>query len=166
PIWCGHRRFHADFVVAADGATGPVVRALGWTRRHKAVPALEAEVTVNPALLDRLAETARFDIGFLPFGYAWIFPKRHHLSIGVLCTRPPSRPLAGYLASYLKTCGIDAPRRIVRHGYVIPLVPVDPPYVRGRTLVVGDAAGFADPVTAEGMSFAVLTGQLAAEAII
>jgi flavin-dependent dehydrogenase len=163
---CGRRTVHADFVVAADGATGPVVRTLGWARRHRAAPALEAEVTVSPALLDQLADTARFDIGYLPFGYAWIFPKLRHLSIGLLCTRPPSRPLSEYLAAYLKARGIDAPRSVTRHGYVIPLVPVDPPYVRGRSLVVGDAAGFADPVTAEGISFAVLTGQLAARAII
>jgi len=39
------------------------------------------------------------------------------------------------------------------------------PLVRGRVVVVGDAAGFADPVTAEGISFAIRSGQLAGEAL-
>jgi flavin-dependent dehydrogenase len=33
-------------------------------------------------------------------------------------------------------------------------------------LLAGDAGGFADPVTAEGISFALLTGALAAEAVL
>jgi geranylgeranyl reductase family protein len=162
----GRDAFRADLIIAADGATGPTARALGWTRRRKAVPAIEAEVSVRADLLDRCVDAARFDFRFVPHGYAWIFPKRDHLSVGVLSTQPPRQPLQQYLAAYLRALGIDAPRRIVRHGYVIPLSPVDPPFGRGRALAVGDAVGFADPVTAEGISFAVLTGQLAAGAII
>jgi flavin-dependent dehydrogenase len=37
--------------------------------------------------------------------------------------------------------------------------------VRERIVLVGDAAGFADPLTAEGISYAIRSGQLAAEAI-
>jgi flavin-dependent dehydrogenase len=48
---------------------------------------------------------------------------------------------------------------------MIPIRPRAQPLLRGRVAVVGDAAGFADPVTAEGISFALRSGQLAAEAI-
>jgi flavin-dependent dehydrogenase len=39
-------------------------------------------------------------------------------------------------------------------------------FVKNRTLLVGDAAGLVEPVAAEGISFAVLSGRLAADAIV
>jgi flavin-dependent dehydrogenase len=41
-----------------------------------------------------------------------------------------------------------------------------PPWVRGRIVAVGDAAGLVDPLTAEGISPAIRSGRLAAEAIL
>lgn len=38
--------------------------------------------------------------------------------------------------------------------------------MKHRVLLVGDAAGFADPVTGEGISFAVRSGQLAAQSLV
>ena len=52
-----------------------------------------------------------------------------------------------------------------RHGYLIPLAPRPGPLARDRVLLVGDAAGLADPVTAEGISHALRSGQLAAAAL-
>ena len=40
------------------------------------------------------------------------------------------------------------------------------PLARGRILLTGDAAGLVDPVTAEGISNAILSGQLAAQAVL
>jgi flavin-dependent dehydrogenase len=37
---------------------------------------------------------------------------------------------------------------------------------RGRVLLTGDAAGFADPLTGEGISLAILSGRLAAESLL
>ena len=39
------------------------------------------------------------------------------------------------------------------------------PLARGRVLLAGDAAGLVDPITAEGISHAILSGQLAAAAL-
>lgn len=38
--------------------------------------------------------------------------------------------------------------------------------MKNRVLLVGDAAGFADPVTGEGISYALRSGQLAAQSLI
>ena len=38
-------------------------------------------------------------------------------------------------------------------------------FTNGRILLVGDAAGFTDPITAEGISYAIESGRYAAEAI-
>src|SRR2546422_11507366 len=49
---------------------------------------------------------------------------------------------------------------------VIPVRPRAEGFARHRVLLVGDAAGFADPVTAEGISLAARSGRLAAAAIV
>ena len=155
----------ARFLIAADGATGSVARLAGWGDGRRLIPALEYEVRVDDATLERFARAARFDVGVVPFGYGWVFPKRTHLSVGVLTTRRGGVDLHRSLADYLRVLGL-APRSCERHGYVIPIRPRGGPLARERVLVVGDAAGLADPVTAEGISLAARSGALAAEAII
>ena len=53
-----------------------------------------------------------------------------------------------------------------RYPYPIPISPRTDGFVKNRTILVGDAAGFVDPITGEGISCAILSGKLAAEAIV
>src|SRR3989454_371030 len=155
----------AAFVIAADGATGELARFAGWGDGRHLIPALEYEVRVNDAALDRFARVPRFDVGVIPHGYAWVFPKTAHLSVGVLTTHRGAINLHRQLEEYLRVIGL-APKATERHGFVIPVRPRAGPLARGRMLLVGDAAGLADPVTAEGISPAARSGGLAADAII
>jgi len=155
----------AAFVIAADGATGETARLAGWGDGRHLIPALEYEVRVDDATLDRFARVPRFDVGIVPYGYAWVFPKTAHLSVGVLTTRRGAINLHRQLEEYLRVIGL-APRAMERHGFVIPVRPRAGPLARERILLVGDAAGLADPVTAEGISLAAQSGGLAADAII
>lgn len=157
--------FEARFVVAADGAAGKVARWAGWRREPPRAAALESEVRPSPDTLERFAGRALFDFGVVPHGYAWVFPKRRHLSVGCLSTRPGGRQLRSDLDSYLRRLRIE-PRERHDHGFVIPLAPRSPDLARGRVLLTGDSAGLADPVTAEGISYAALSGRLAAGAIV
>jgi flavin-dependent dehydrogenase len=127
---------------------------------------LECEVSVADDRFAEMCDAARFDFGVVPHGYGWVFPKGSHLSIGVLTTHRGRTGLGTYLQQYLAVHGLQRARKIERHGYVIPLRPTGRPFMRNRTLLVGDAAGFADPITAEGISFAILSGQLAGRAIV
>lgn len=159
-----HGPLRAAFVVAADGATSDVARLAGWPDGRHLIPALEYEVRVNDATMDRFAAVPRFDVGTVPRGYAWVFPKAGHLSVGVLTTRRGPINLHRHLEEYLRVIGL-APRSVERHGFVIPVRPRAAALARDRVLLAGDAAGLADPVTAEGISHAARSGWLAAEAI-
>ncbi|MBI4623384.1 MAG: geranylgeranyl reductase family protein [Verrucomicrobia bacterium] len=156
----------ARFVIAADGASSVVARKTGRPELRGIVPALECEVTLAPEAMEPLMQTARFDFGFVPSGYAWVFPKRDHLSIGVGTTRRGAAHLPQYYRRYLELLGIGKPLREQRHGFVIPCRPRDGLFGARRVLFAGDAAGFADPVTAEGITGGILSGQLAARAIL
>ncbi|MGQ0554432.1 MAG: geranylgeranyl reductase family protein [Nitrospiraceae bacterium] len=154
------------FVIAADGAFSTVARTVGLADGRALIPALEYEVTVPPDQLDRFQNTARFDFDLLPHGYAWAFPKRQHFSIGVLSTRQRGTDLKRALARYLDLLGCGSVTQVERHGFVIPIRPRQGPFVDKRILLVGDAAGFADPVTGEGISFAIRSGLMAAQSLI
>ena len=156
----------AKFVIAADGALSTVSRSMGMADGRVLIPALEYEVTVPHDRLDRFRNTARFDFGVPSHGYAWAFPKRQHLSIGVLSTMQRGTDLKSSIARYLDVLGCPSVTQIERHGFVIPIRPRRGPFVDKRVLMVGDAAGFADPVTGEGISFAIRSGLMAAQALI
>jgi geranylgeranyl reductase family protein len=159
----------ARFVVAADGAAGRVARMAGLNDGRAMAPALEHEITVPGEILEQFSETARFDIGAIPGGYGWIFPKRHHLSVGVGVLSSKSGGAHGLktsLQSYLSSVGIGPVTSAQQHGYVIPIAPRKAPLAGNHVVLVGDAAGLADPVTGEGISNAALSGALAGDAIM
>lgn len=155
---------HARFVIAADGVLGRTAALAGWTDTLASIPALEAEVRVAPDLYARFAASARFDLDAVPRGYGWVFPKRAHLSCGVGAFERGRVKLHDALDAYLARLGIVPSEAPVVHGYVIPVRPRRV-LARGRVLLAGDAAGLADPLTAEGISIALCSGRLAAEAI-
>ena len=167
-----HDVLRVRFVVVADGATGRCAKLAGWDAPLATIPALEAEVRVAPDDLARFGDVARFDFGGpVAGGYGWVFGKREHLSCGVLSMRRGPASLHDRLARYLSAVGLqdvglrDADATDVR-GYVIPIRPRAGGFAHGRVLLAGDAAGLADPVTAEGISLAMHSGRLAAEAIL
>ena len=157
--------FRAKFIVAADGVHSATAKAVGWSGLPSLAPALEYEVHLVDEDFERFGKIPRFDFNSIEAGYAWVFPKRTHLSVGILSMRCVSPDLQAKLQDYMEFIGITRVQKIERHGFLIPMVPRREPLARGRVLLVGDAAGLVDPVTAEGISYAVQSGQLAAAAL-
>lgn len=161
----GGRAIVAKFVIGADGVMSAVARRAGYPELQRVIPALECELTVPPETWARFT-AARFDFGLTPRGYGWVFPKHNRLSVGVLTTRRGACNLNDEYQRYVAALGLDRPLSEERHGFMIPATPRRQLFSRERIFLVGDAAGLADPVTAEGISGAILSGQLAARAIV
>jgi geranylgeranyl reductase family protein len=159
------KKFRAKFVIAADGVHSVTAKAAGWSELPVLAPALEYEIHLAAEDFARFSPMPRFDFNAIDAGYAWVFPKRSHLSVGILSTHRVSTELQTKLADYLRRLGMTRIEKTEKHGYLIPLAPRREPLARGRVLLVGDAAGLVDPVMAEGISHALLSGQLAADAL-
>ena len=160
------KSYHTKFVIAADGATGIATKSLGLVNKLK-VPALECEI-FGHSLFKRFKDSVRFDYGIVPHGYAWVFPKAAHLSVGIAVMKKSGTSLHNLLSKYLRALNINQEEieEMDKHGFMIPLYSGKNKLSSGRVLIVGDALGLADPITAEGISYAIESGQFAARAII
>jgi geranylgeranyl reductase len=99
-----------------------------------------------------------------PDFYAWIFPHGDTASIGVGSANK-GFALREAVGTLRHSAGLDGCETVRREGAPIPLKPLRR-WDNGRDVVVaGDAAGVVAPASGEGIYYAMLGGQLAAEAV-
>jgi geranylgeranyl reductase family protein len=191
------RVFSAPVVIAADGVHSIVARRLGlnpgWPASSVALDMMEE--TPRARLRDVDPSALWVAYGFNPGGasradrpsgpldtqaadegYAYIFPKRDHVNVGIgyvlshyrrAIDRPPYE-LQRELVARLRERGILEGESDRRH-FTPFLIPVGGPLRKpggGRVLLAGDAGGFVNGFTAEGIYYAMVTGDLAARAVI
>jgi flavin-dependent dehydrogenase len=120
---------------------------------------LEAEVE---AAGDPLRGEAVVDLA-IPHGYAWAFPRGSTYNIGVgTFSSFHARDLKKMLREFGETLALPLAGSSPV-GHRVPCAPPRGLVHSGNALVVGDAAGVADPLFAEGISYSLLSGRLAAQ---
>ncbi len=170
--------YTASRVIGADGANGIVARMAGLRRDRLLAIALEAEI---PHDWGRGHESLRPEVAHLEYGvkqgYAWIFPKAGHLSVGAGMFGRRSaagkgesskEELTRWILGYLEALGVPGRREDIEfHGHPLPIWGGSEPVTAwdGRVLLVGDAAGLVNPLFGDGISYACRSGALAGRAI-
>ncbi|MBS1818025.1 MAG: NAD(P)/FAD-dependent oxidoreductase [Acidobacteria bacterium] len=184
------RRFEAPVVIAADGVHSIVARRLGlnpgWPPGSVAVDMME-ETPRDTLDADRStlwvsygyaarANSRTHDTTRAPEGYAYIFPKRDHVNVGIGYVLDHFRAdvdahpyaLQQEFVAHLRDRGLVTGGS-VRKNFTPFIIPVGGPLKRpgdGRVLLAGDAGGFVNGFTAEGIYYAMVTGEHAARAVI
>jgi flavin-dependent dehydrogenase len=156
----------APLVVAADGAHSPVGRMAGLGLDLAECAAWEVEVRAPEWELRRYRKTALIELGFKPWGYAWLFPKAHVLSIGIVVPGGQAPAMKRRVDHYIERLGLGAAEAEIRRGHKIRFRRGGERIAGGRVLLAGDAAGLADEFTEEGISYAIHSGRLAARAVL
>jgi geranylgeranyl reductase family protein len=157
--------FHSRLAVGADGAYGVVARELGMGRSIEYLMAIESEIIAPEEDLAKWKSRAQVDLGCIPRGYAWVFPKRDHLSVGVGCDASKARGLRTHYQKFLDSLDIGSYAIASSGSHLIPTCTKGRLVWQNRALLLGDAAGLCDPLTGEGIYYAILSAQLAAQVI-
>jgi geranylgeranyl reductase family protein len=150
------------FVVGADGANGVVARSCGLDGGRRPAVAIEANYAWDAPGDDRWLHTIVMDLGLIPGGYGWLFPKGDHLNIGVGGWQHFAPTLRARLERLTASFGRSAGSGYGFRGHSLPVRTAGAPLCGGRVMLVGDAAGLVDPLSGEGIYAAIYSGQLAA----
>ncbi|MGD0497662.1 MAG: NAD(P)/FAD-dependent oxidoreductase [Bryobacteraceae bacterium] len=151
----------ADFCIVATGARNPLREVGTLLTARDSMSALGYYVP---------GDQERIDIQFLPElqGYIWIFPRCGHLSVGICGKGEPAGSLRKRLERFMMERGISW-KGAAFYSHLLP--SLDAASWRNNRvsgdgwMAVGDAAGLVDPVTGEGLYYAIRSADLAARAL-
>ncbi len=158
---------HAALVIGADGANSlvrrRVTRPLQRGQLSIATGFFAHGVTSDEIVIELVAD---------PPGYIWSFPRPDHLAIGI-CAQADAGVSADALrtraAAWISATRLADGARLQPYSWPIPSLSACAlarlELAESRWALVGDAAGLVDPITREGIYFAMLSGQWAAECI-
>ncbi|MHA1146347.1 MAG: geranylgeranyl reductase family protein [Candidatus Helarchaeota archaeon] len=172
-------KFTGDVLVGADGVNGIVAKHCGlnprWRTRDLGI-ALVSEISYDKDLLDSFYNPRPVHVhlgGGGAWGYAWMFVKREHVNVGIgiqLTDKIKYRlDMKSYLQEYISV--------LMNKGFLPrcssykiqgALVPLNKPLNKtfdDRILLIGDAAGFVNSLSGEGIYHAMVSGELAARTL-
>ena len=152
----------SDFCIVATGARNPL-RNVGtqWT----------AADTMYALGYYVQSQQEHIDIQFLANleGYIWVFPRCGHLSVGICGKGEPASSLRARLERYMDEKGISY-KGAAFYGHMLPSLETSG-WKKNRVagegwLAVGDAGGLVDPITGEGLYYALRSADLASQVVL
>ncbi|MEL6277515.1 MAG: geranylgeranyl diphosphate reductase [Pseudomonadota bacterium] len=160
-------RLPAKLVIGADGARSDVARA--EVPGGDEIPYVIAyhEIIEAPAGSASTYDPNRCDViydgAISPDFYGWVFPHGQKASVG-MGTGKPGFDLKAATRSLREASGLNECETIRREGAPIPLKPLSR-WDNGQDVVLaGDAAGVVAPSSGEGIYYAMIGGEFAAQA--
>jgi geranylgeranyl reductase family protein len=159
----------APLVIGADGVNSLVAQKTN-IRQHfpntQVGLCLESNIPLNKTQMAKLSpDLLELYFSNIPYGYGWVFPKRNSISIGIggglAHLRNPRQIFDDFCKTVSEVKGFEV-KAVEVGANLEPAGGFSTKVVAERTLLVGDAAGFADPFTGEGIYYAIKSGALAA----
>ena len=165
-VHTGESRIAAQRLIGADGANSLV-------RRRLARPFPRADLSIATGFFAQGATSGDVivELAADPPGYMWSFPRPGHLAVGI-CAQADAgvtaSDLRGRARRWIYQMGLDPGARLEPYSWPIPSLTADG--YRSLTVsgpgwfLTGDAAGLVDPITREGIYFALRSAEFAAQA--
>ncbi len=161
--------FSANLVVGADGVLSVVRRSLIPEERSWEYLTLVRRIP-DDAAARAMEDRVRIDLGWVSFGYGWVFPHTDTLSAGLAVLRSRKLGFKHHFTEFLGSMNLNrlvTSPSLSTHTHLIKcFVGRKQSVALPGVLLVGDAAGLTDPLTGEGIYFAVHSAQCAGEAIL
>jgi flavin-dependent dehydrogenase len=158
-------------IIAADGANSFIEKCAiqqapnGWvSRRAKHADAFCLETEVPKSQCPYITGV-RIYFGVVPGSYAWAFSKGGTVCLGLVRMPGESFDVQATFREFLGHVGVHYPETQEIRGAMLPMCnPMKEPVAEmWRLLFAGDAAGLVEPLTGEGIYYAMQSGVFAAE---
>ena len=160
-VRAGKETFEGRTLVAADGVNGQTAKLAGLRVPRWMAIALEGNVTPAGGVPGAWEDVFGIEIGSIPGGYGWLFPRGDHLNMGVGGIGHAGPSLRASLGRLTRFYGFDPADLWGVRGYPLPVRLPGAPLVDGNVLLAGDAAVLVDPITGEGIFAAICSGRVA-----
>ncbi len=173
----GNIIIESNVLVGADGVNSVVAKEanlLPMLDSKKIALCVVSELEIGESAVEEYFGDRRLVHLFLGFnnlfGYAWVFPKMRHVNMGLgglLARTSDIKESYMKFVRVLKKNGL-IPKRLQTESYSAALIPIGGPIERTYTdhvVLCGDAAGFVNPLTGEGIYYAMASGEIASRVI-
>ncbi len=173
-VTCGDQSFRGQIVVGADGLNSQVRKQLGLEARRAGRNRYGGNFHLE--LPESRSQYDKVEVHLSQGCEIYLTPVApRELCVAVLCEKAQAKSLAGDRLGGLRRLAEACPSfprelvhaRTISDGFFCgPLRQTVPEVVADRTALVGDAAGFLDPITGEGLSVALVSAKLLAGVIL
>jgi len=161
--------FHGRVIAGADGANSIVRRRIHSQRafKHNLALAFQGDVPFNKVKNKFQTHSPRLFIGEIKWGYGWIFPHGERFSVGLCGLIRKNKNIKKTFVDFYNTVAEEKIRTDQSMGsHLVPFGNfLERPGER-NVLLAGDAAGFTDALTGEGIYYAHKSAEIAAKAIL
>ncbi len=156
----------ADFILGCDGVSSRVAESINLPALQKAGLAAGLELHVPKTAFHRQPDKPEIYFRIAEWGYGWVFPKRDCVTIGLAGLVKKNRNLKRQFLDFVRKLNRGQIPPVPWKGHPIPFGNYRRRPGRRNILLAGDAAGLVEPVTGEGIAFAIGSGGFAAQAVI
>jgi geranylgeranyl reductase family protein len=165
------KTLRSKHIIGADGVYSRVRKEVFFERQNSDLwqrdLATAFEVFVEREKVRNADCYLKIFYGYVKWGYAWLFPNKDHVKIGLGGLNAKNgKSLLDSFRKFLSSLGLSNYSETRVQGHAVPYGNFLKNPVRESTLLVGDAAGFTDPLFGEGIYYAHKSAQLASLAII
>lgn len=152
--------FYGKYVTGADGVNSLVARKTGLMKNKKKAAASEVELNVNDSILERNKSCITIDYGVVKNGYAWIFPKGDHLSVGIGSFSQDHQTMLPLLKKFMTINNLYIEKDEKVKGSFLSAGGKRQKVTSKRIALIGDAAGLVEPFGGEGIYYALWSADL------
>lgn len=158
--------YRSEYILGADGPNSTVRREVFPENENRMdfFPAIEYLTEIEKPLDLKKIEMF-FDAEKYCQGYAWIFPKSKNTANIGLCGKNINLSIFNQFLEQVVKVKYGFYRLLENKSGAIPIAKPGLTPVKDKVLLIGDAAGLADPFFKGGMSQAMLSAKIAAQCI-